>query len=102
MVDGVHGVLDHVVKLVVVENRNILDCVMIPNLHVEGKNVKDQALMMLVAMNFAVQVRYEIYVALFVKSEDQSTKKQGAAFMIRLSLARDNNYLLLLANIYSS
>ena len=68
MVDGVHGVLDHVVKLVVVENRNILDCVTIPNLHVEGKNVKDQALMMLIAMNFAVQVRYAIYVALFVNN----------------------------------
>ena len=55
MVDGVHGVLDHVVKLVVVEYGKELECATIPNLHVEEKNVKDQAVIIrLSAMTFAV------------------------------------------------
>ena len=44
MVDGVNGDLDHVVRLVVVEYRTILECVTIPNLHMEGKSVKVLAL----------------------------------------------------------
>ena len=40
MVDGVNGKLDHVVRLVVEEYRTILECVTIPNLHVEGRSVK--------------------------------------------------------------
>ena len=58
MVDGVHGVLDHVVRHVVVEHRSLLGCVTIQNLHVEGKNVKVLALILLIAITFAVQVRY--------------------------------------------
>ena len=45
MVDGVNGDLDHVVRHVVVEYRTILECVTIPNLHVEGKDVKVSAFM---------------------------------------------------------
>ena len=59
MVTGVRGHLDHVVRHVVVEYRTILECVTIPNLHVEGKIV-----MVLVfiptsrhAMTFVVQVK---------------------------------------------
>ena len=57
MVDGVHGVLDHVVRHVVVEHRSLLGCVTILHLHVEGKNAKALALILLSAMTFAVQVR---------------------------------------------
>ena len=57
MVDGVHGVLDHVVKLMVVEYRKELECATIPNLHVEGNHVAVLTLIMFNAMTFALQVR---------------------------------------------
>ena len=59
MVDGVNGDLDHVVRLVVVEYRTILECVTIPNLRMEGKSVKVLALIPAVsyAILNAVQVR---------------------------------------------
>ena len=58
MVDGVNGKLDHVVRLVVEEYRTILECVTIPNLHVEGKSVKVLAVISSrTVMIFAVQVR---------------------------------------------
>ena len=59
MVDGVHGGLDHVVRHVVEEYRIILECVIILNLLVEGKNVMASACMhiRISAMKFAVQVR---------------------------------------------
>ena len=60
MVDGVHGDLDHVVRHVAEEYRIILECVIILNLHVEGKNV--MALAFIPTRNyakmFAVQVMY--------------------------------------------
>ena len=60
MVDGVRGGLDHVVRHVVEEYRIILECVVIPNLHVEGKNAMVLAFIPpnSYAMMFAVQVRY--------------------------------------------
>ena len=60
MVDGVHGGLDHVVRHVVEEYRIILECVIILNLHVEGKNVMVLAFIPPNnhAMIFAAQVRY--------------------------------------------
>ena len=60
MVDGVHGGLDHVVRHVVEEYRIILECVIILNLHVEGKNVMVLAFIPPnnYAMIFAAQVRY--------------------------------------------
>ena len=59
MVDGVHGHLDHVVRHVVEEYRIILECVIILNLHVEGKNVMVPAQMysIRIAMILVVQVR---------------------------------------------
>ena len=59
MVDGVHGDLDHVRRHVVVDYRIILECVTLPNLHVEGKNVKVLIFMPINrnVMIFAVQVR---------------------------------------------
>ena len=59
MVDGVNGDLDHVVRHVVVEYRTILECVIIPNLHMEGNIVKVLALMPTssYAILNAVQVR---------------------------------------------
>jgi len=60
MVDGVNGYLDHVVRHVVVEYRIILECVIILNLHVEGKTVMALVLawQRIYAITFAVQVRY--------------------------------------------
>ena len=60
MVTGVHGDLDHAVRHVVVEYRIILECVIIPHLHVEGKTVKVLAFIPIrkSAMIFVVQVRY--------------------------------------------
>lgn len=58
MVTGVHGELDHAVRHVVVEYGIILECVMIPYLHVEEKTVKVLAFMRKNAMIFVVQVRY--------------------------------------------
>ena len=40
MVDGVNGDLDHVVRHVVVEYGTTLEYVTIPNLQMEGSNVK--------------------------------------------------------------
>ena len=40
MVDGVHGMKDHVVRHVVMEQENILDYVTIPLLHVEAYPVQ--------------------------------------------------------------
>ena len=59
MVDGVHGHMGHVVRHVVVEYRIILECVIILNLHVEGKNVMVSELMysIRIAMILVVQVR---------------------------------------------
>ena len=59
MVDGVHGDLDHVVRHVVVEYRIILECVIIPNLHVEGMNVMVLVFILISknAMTFVVQVK---------------------------------------------
>ena len=59
MVDGVHGGLDHVVRHVVEEYRIILECVIILNLHVEGKIVKVLAFICIriSAIMLAVQVR---------------------------------------------
>ena len=60
MVDGVHGDREIVVRHVVEEYRIILECVIILNLHVEGKNVMVLAFIPpnSYAMMFAVQVRY--------------------------------------------
>ena len=63
MVDGADGYLDHVVRHVVEEYRIILECVIILNLHVEGKNVMALACIhiRISAMKFAVQViKYNI------------------------------------------
>ena len=59
MVDGVHGHMDHVVRHVVEEHRIILECVIILNLYVEGKNVMVPALIysIRIAMTLVVQVR---------------------------------------------
>ena len=59
MVDGVHGHMDHVVRHVVEEYRIILECVIIPNLHVEGKNVMVPVQMysIRIAMTLVAQVR---------------------------------------------
>ena len=59
MVDGVHGHLDHVVRHVVEEYRIILECVIILNLHVEGKNVMVPVQMysIRIAMTLVAQVR---------------------------------------------
>ena len=62
MVDGVHGHLDHVVRHVVEEHRNILECAMILNLLVEGKNVKVLAAIPKAVMAFVVLVRYVIII----------------------------------------
>ena len=71
MVDGVHGKLDHVVKLVVVEYGKELECVTTPYVHVEGNNVKVLTLILFLAITFAVQVRcnYECFSidCLFIK-----------------------------------
>ena len=58
MVIGVNGDLDHVVRHVVVEYRTTLECVTIPSLRVEGKNVMDLLFILprKSAMTFAVQV----------------------------------------------
>ena len=48
--------MDHVVRHVVEEYRIILECVIILNLLVEGKNVKVSVTTLLTAMTFAVQV----------------------------------------------
>ena len=58
MVTGVNGDLDHVVRHVVVEYKAILEYVIIPKLHVEGKNVMDLLFILprKNAMTFAVQV----------------------------------------------
>ena len=59
MVDGPHGDLDHVVRHVVMEYRTTLECVTIPNLHVEGNNVKATVLLpfgVTVLLTLAVQV----------------------------------------------
>ena len=56
MVGGVHGEMDHVVRHVVEEYRIILECVIILNLHVEGKNVKVSVTTLINVMIFAVQV----------------------------------------------
>ena len=60
MVDGVHGGLDHVAKHVVEEHKSILECVIILNLHVEGKNVMVLPFIppKSYAMIIAAQVRY--------------------------------------------
>ena len=60
MVDGAHGNVDHVVRhVVLVEDIATLECVIIPNLHVEENNVKAIGLLPLVVtvLNLAVQVR---------------------------------------------
>ena len=56
MVDGVHGGMDHVVRHVVEEYRIILECVIIPNLHAMGRNVKVSVTTLINVMTFAVQV----------------------------------------------
>ena len=61
MVDGVqHGDLGHVVRHVVEEYRIILECVIILNLLVEGKNVKVLGLIPIKSyvIPIAAQVRY--------------------------------------------
>ena len=45
MVDGVHGGMDHVVRVVVVEHDNVLECVTILHLPVEEVIVMAQVLM---------------------------------------------------------
>ena len=59
MVDGVHGGLDNVAKHVVEEHKSILECVIILNLRVEGKNVMVLPFILTKshAMIFAAQVR---------------------------------------------
>ena len=59
MEDGVHGIVDHVVRHVVVEYIATLECVIIPNLHVEENNVTATVLLPLVVtvLTLAVQVR---------------------------------------------
>ena len=60
MVDGAHGNVDHVVRhVVLVEDIDTLECVIIPNLHVEENNVKAIVLLPLVVtvLNLAAQVR---------------------------------------------
>ena len=60
MVDGAHGNVDHVVRhVVLVEDITTLECVTVPNLHVEENNVKAIVLLPLVVtvLNLAVQVR---------------------------------------------
>ena len=57
--DGAHGSVDHVVRhVVMVEDIAILECVTIPNLHVEENNVKAIELLPLGAtvLTLAVQV----------------------------------------------
>ena len=79
MVDGVHGHMESVVRHVVEEYRIILECVMILNIHVEGRNVKVLVPTPLNVMTFAVQVNSYIGIhnkciklnaALFCKSRD--------------------------------
>ena len=60
MVDGVHGNVDHVVRhVVVMEDIAILECVTVPNLHVEENNVMAIGLLPLdvTVLTLAVQVR---------------------------------------------
>ena len=57
MVDGVHGLKDHVVKLVGMEQNNLLDHVIIPLLHVEAYHVQAILLMKKNVINFVVAVR---------------------------------------------
>ena len=45
MVDGVHGAMDHVVRVVVVEYNNVLECVVILPLCVEEMIVMVQVLL---------------------------------------------------------
>ena len=59
MVDGAHGNVDHVVRhVVLVEDITTLECVIIPNLHVEENNVKATVPLLLgvTVLNLAVQV----------------------------------------------
>ena len=59
MVTGVCGDLDCVVRHVVVGYGTILECVIIPNLHVEENGVKVITFLIpLIAMWIAVHVRY--------------------------------------------
>ena len=60
MVDGVHGNVDHVVRHVLVEDIATLECVIIPNLHVEENNVKATVLLLLgvTVLTLAVQVMH--------------------------------------------
>ena len=61
MVGGVHGHMDHVVRHVVEEYRIILECVIILNLHAEGRNVKVLVTTLINVMTFAVQVSISIH-----------------------------------------
>ena len=57
MVDGVHGLKDHVPRLVAVEQNNLLDYVTILLLHVEAYPVQAIVHMKKNAINFVVEVR---------------------------------------------
>ena len=64
MVDGAHGNVDHVVRhVVLVEDIATLECVTIPNLHVEENNVKAIVLLPLgvTVLTLAVQVNSYMY-----------------------------------------
>ena len=57
MVDGVHGFMDHVVRVVVVEHDNLLEHVTILHLPVEGMNAQGQIVVKFHATPIAVVVR---------------------------------------------
>ena len=60
MVDGVHGLKEIVVRVVVEEQRDLIEHVTIPHHHVEDYLVEELVSMKNYAMNFAVVVRLYI------------------------------------------
>ena len=64
MVDGVHGLKDHVPRLVVVESSNLLDHVTVLLFHVEAYPVQAIVLMKKHVMNFVAVVRLYSYIML--------------------------------------
>ena len=57
MVDGVHGLVSHVVRLVVVELKVVLDHVTIPHVYAEAKIVQEEVSLMNNVTIFVVLVR---------------------------------------------
>ena len=67
MVDGAHGNMDHVVRYVVlVEDIATLECVTVPNLHVEENNVMAIRLLPLGVMILTLAVQVGVHVAIII------------------------------------